>query len=61
MRIKKENEMIKDILEKYNVYSIDLELDLLRYFEKIRLEILNPIIPSIPNISYDGLKENNND
>ncbi len=32
--------MIKDILEKHKVYSVDLELDLLRHFEKLRNEML---------------------
>lgn len=32
--------MIKDILMKHNVYSLDLELELLRYFEQVRNEML---------------------
>jgi len=35
--------MIKDILEKYEVYTFNLELDLLRYFEKLRNEILKDL------------------
>ncbi len=31
--------MIKDILEKHGVYTQDLELDLLRHFEKLRTEM----------------------
>jgi ribosomal protein S27E len=32
--------MIKDILDDYGVYSVDLELDLLRHFETLRNEML---------------------
>jgi len=32
--------MIKDILDDYGVYSVDLELDLLRHFETLRNEIV---------------------
>ncbi len=33
--------MIKDILEKHNIYSTQLELELLRHFDKLRLETPN--------------------
>ena len=32
--------MIKDILEKHRIYTLDLELDLLRYLEQFRNKIL---------------------
>lgn len=32
--------MIKDILEKHGVYTMDLELELLRHFDKLRNEML---------------------
>ena len=35
--------MIKDILKKHRIYIPDLELDLLRYFEKMRNEILKDL------------------
>ena len=37
------NTTIKMILTKYEVYSFDLELDLLRYFEILRNEIIQDI------------------
>lgn len=33
--------MIKNILEKHNVYSTQLEIELLRHFDKLRLETPN--------------------
>ena len=41
--------MIKDILEKHNVYSTDLELDLLRHFEKLRNEMLQTRLDGWPS------------
>ena len=37
------DDTIEEILKKHNVYSQDLELHLLRYFDKLRLEMLESI------------------
>lgn len=31
---------VEDILKKYNVYSLDLEIELLRHFDDLRKDIL---------------------
>jgi len=52
--------MIKDILEKHKVYSVDLELDLLRHFEKLRNEILKEM-KECGAILVDGGEEMENE
>lgn len=32
---------VEDILKKYNVYSLDLEIELLRHFDDLRKDILH--------------------
>ena len=48
--------MIKDILKKHKAYTLNLELDLLRYFEKIRNEILKNLNASHQANPADKIK-----
>jgi len=44
--------MIKDILDKHNVYTTDIELDLLRHFEKLRNEMLEAFAVRYQELKY---------